>query len=294
MCFAVMVARALTAQGARFVTSSPPRTETSGKRSLRRPFLDGTESIEGPMFLRGKGGACLNFLHVPKTAGGFIESSGFHVRAMSSSTDWGMYDKDLNCSSSHPEFNGHMPGDGTEDSYWGKRCYFSTQQGHGSCSIFHIPPAFDPVLAEHYAECDTFCVVRHPGRRMFSEFNWALYWGAKYACAEYAKWVEDSLKGARQDPYGHDCHLIPQSLYVFGQQGVNAPRTCNRVLRFENLESEFNALMYDFQIPLTFASGNATGFSGHASSSCASKFDNDIPAVKDYYATDYEAFGYYA
>ena len=46
------------------------------------------------------------------------------------------------------------------------------------------------------------------------------------------------------------CHILPQSDYVWDQNGE---RTCNYVLRYEHLEAEFNALAHRYHTDLSIA-----------------------------------------
>ena len=125
--------------------STPSLLET--KVGLNLPSLDG----EVP---------CLKFIHIPKTGGTKIS-----MQALDHKIRWGQYETSLKCSDKRncTDFGAQ------------RECCYAQQeasQAQHRCSIWHMPPAEDSLLAESYAGCQTFCVVRNPFSHFISEFRW--------------------------------------------------------------------------------------------------------------------------
>jgi len=187
------------------------------------------------------GKKCLNFLHIPKTAGTSIEMTAIKSRRHPSDPLWGAFNHSIKC-----ERPLTCPG--------GLRrkptcCYMGNgsalKKGSSYCSAWHVPPSEDKETARSYANgCDTFCVVRHPASRAVSEFMHGL---GKCDVGGFAQWLRGSAAPGL-DPYRRDCHLVPQIRYVFSAD--HAQQYCQHILRYDNLEAEFNALMQSFDIPL--------------------------------------------
>merc|ERR1740123_2020231 len=97
--------------------------------------------------IKGSSGECLNFLHIPKTAGTSIEDQRFKAHGVHGSL-WGRH-ANLRCSTSasctHP--------------LGFTQCRMSERS---CCTSWHTPPSMDRMLADMYEDCNTFCVVRDP------------------------------------------------------------------------------------------------------------------------------------
>merc|ERR1712032_287580 len=171
----------------------------------------------------------------------------------------------------------------------------------GGCSFFHIPPALDPRLERYYAECTTFCVVRHPASRLLSDF----FFHRKMSY-NFPRFVEELADRMKMEPYYWDCHLLPQVDFVFGSQRPSAfgasetHRYCQRVLKFEKLHTEFDTLMREFGLPVKLASrmSGASNSMRKTSKTNVTSFllKKVSPKLQDtirsLYAADFEAFGY--
>merc|ERR1740123_246497 len=186
---------------------------------------------------RGSAGKCLNFLHIPKTGGSSIELDFEDARhRMGAKTNqfahgWGLYDDSLMCT--------HI----TKKS-WRRLCNVQ----HNRCNIYHVPPSWDKALQSSYARCDTFCVVRHPAERLISQWRYETHKKhIKCSLKLFVSWLEKSLTRYTKEQTLHDCHFIPQARYVHSKTGI---RTCQHVLRFENITAEFKSLMRSRQLPV--------------------------------------------
>lgn len=222
--------------------------------------------------LVGSDGRCLNFLHIPKTAGSTIEQDSARLVGNSSIEGWGMKDWALReCSQ-------------RATTQWPKCNFRATHNGRtesGSCSAWHVPPYADPVLLKHYGECETFCVVRHPTARLVSQYR---NWLQPCDSSMFESWAVDSLQQAKWNRYMGDCHFVPQVEYVFGL-GSAAPH-CQHVLHYETLRADFQALMDDFGLPVRLHSHL---LNHHCEVKVSRRLEKLIESV---YGMDFDAFGY--
>lgn len=209
------------------------------------------------MLIQGSGDRCLSFIHIPKTAGTSIETAG-----KSSRKKWAAWDYKMRCSNATE----CVP----------DRCCCCAMPDGNTCSRWHVPPMMDPLLQQHYAKCETFCVVRNPVDRYRSELMFR-----KHRCDEKTL-QEDWLHEAKTNPYMKDCHLVPQVKYT----GVGETRSCKYILRMEYLERDFNSLMQDFGFKARLTVHNF-------SNPCNIKLPAAVEAeVRSFYAEDYAAYGY--
>jgi len=169
----------------------------------------------------------LTFIHIPRCAGTSVEdcTAADEIR-------WGQLDHQLH---------------GLYSITRGQRCYKQ-----------HVPPS---ELPELYTDKATFCVVRNPYERMISEFHFPLTQGFgarakagrcnKEGLNEFTIQALTSIK-EREDPYLHDCHLLPQTSYVYGWDVKTSKVTrtrkpwCKHLIRQEHLKPDFNKLMQDY------------------------------------------------
>jgi len=131
-----------------------------------------------------------------------------------------------------------------------------------TCYPQHVPPSN---LVEVFGDRKTFCIVRDVHTRMISEFG---YWAEprfpssppKYACnaSELNRFVTDRLEGRggyRDKPHHSDCHLLPQSAFVYAwdkKKGTvdHSQTWCGSVIRFERLNAELNRYWDSFGYPM--------------------------------------------
>jgi len=174
------------------------------------------------MFVLANETACLNFLHIPKTAGSSMEVTG-----NKKGKHWGMFDGRLNCDGlfhcpHHPLHSFH-------------RC--CPMRDGNACSIWHTPPKQSKKLKDSYAQCETFCVVREPYSRFKSEHLWQ---GGECSAAALKRTIDEKLEQIKKHPYLDDCHYVPQVEYWLKGEG------CQHVIKFENLIADFAALVARF------------------------------------------------
>lgn len=165
----------------------------------------------------------LKFIHITKNAGTSIENI-----AQEKSINWGRFDSDL-------KFLGN--------SFWHKPLQFNQNE---------------KLKAEILDNYDLFAVVRHPYTRCISEYycKWGGPKSRKATKHELNSYIQEKVRSVRtresvaskkslsNNLYGH---FVPQFYYLYDGQGN---RIVQNIIRFENLEQEFNSLMKKYEIPL--------------------------------------------
>jgi len=195
----------------------------------------------------------LKFLHVPKTAGTAIEYTAWRQNI----TAWG------SCM-----FNHHRPRSSCEypagSGKWGQKW-----PEHG---WWHVPRQFFPMArVGPYANSDLFAVVRHPYRKMLSEFYYmcslqAYFWRPNTCNQQQIfnetymnQWVQTKLKfhlrNENEEPNSSSLmktaqrylkdngHFTQQHEFIVGPYSV---RMIDYIIRLENIESEFASLAKAF------------------------------------------------
>lgn len=212
----------------------------------------------------------LDFLHITKTGGSAIEAWG-HKRGLR----WGRFRKGL---------------DGTLRPPHGDKIRMERH---------HCPPQFfetDPFSGQ-----DVFAVCRHPFTRAISEFRcpWKGFCAparsaeaqarrAAATAADLNAWLmAKERRGAMRPPFKSG-HLIPQVNYFFDGARRRIPQ--NRMLRYEQLEQDFELLCKEYGLPYAPLP--------RVNASSMPHFDaEDLePATKDMlravYALDFSFLGY--
>ena len=239
-----------------FLETSPSIPQTPPSVGEAAPsFLEWSEQKRQPPQLLQAGlnlpskvsQECLKFIHIPKNAGSTV-----YEEAEKYKYGWSVDDHTLKC----------LRGEKCTNYGFTRPCC-RPKQSKDRCSIWHFPPAEDSVLAERYARCKTFCIIRNPLGRFISEYKWhILRWskGSKnkrhknLICSPAAleNYFEEVKRGGRLN-FADDCHLLPQVKYVFSNDLQRLH--CNHVLRYENLTSEFNAIMKAYGLPSAWKMG---------------------------------------
>ena len=152
----------------------------------------------------------LKFIHIPKTAGTTIENI-----SKKNGIKWGKFDNEnLN------------------------------PKGSYSCSSFwHDPNRY----VSKKSRDETFCVIRDPVQRLISEYKYMYPYDKQklnkedyFTATKLNAWISYVVEKKLYITGGNDCHLIPQTNYVYD---VDGKRSCDNLLRFEYLNDDFNKLM---------------------------------------------------
>ncbi len=250
----------------------------------------------------------LQFIHIPKTGGTSVEKLGSRYGSLWSKEkpEWGK--------ESHPD------------------CPLGCLGTWQPCSPWHLPLASFRARGESggiNSLQETFCIVRDPAQRAISQFSFQLTADATPASfivnnnpgkctaeslnahihavlgaanaslsrleGEWPLLSADTMGSARtcvNCPAVADCHWLPQWLYV--------KDTCHHILRFENLETDFNELMTRYagtvSAPTVIPSYAWARTEPAQVSDCSlSKEDLDLQSralLATVFAEDFRLFGY--
>jgi len=222
----------------------------------------------------------IELIHIPRTGGTTIEFCT--SKETVDEYKWGSSNKEL-----HGE----------------ARTYLNKKGGR--CWGQHAPPT----TVNFYSGKETFCVVRDPYARLISEFGHqqAMYSHRVGDCSvenmnqRLMEWIREMKYGVNnQKPvtYLHDCHMLPQAAYTHGwdaeKEIVNKSiLSCKYMLRFEDYQNQFNALMHARGYPYRLNQHKLQG-SGKA---CAALKKDDLwkktkEMLKEVYRIDFELLGY--
>ena len=208
----------------------------------------------------------LQFVHIPKTGGSTISESGYEQFGI----QWGNRD---------PRLKGLRLKRKLPISGW------------------HMPPNILHTYAPNVYIKPRFCVVRDPYSRIISEYEYEKEIGlikAKKRTRRHQvvavplylqnvnNFVKEVFEKYKKNKYIFDGHIIPQYEYAAG---------CQYILKFENLETEFNNLMSQFDISLKL------GDLRRKKQRCASKSkpqlnDKSIELINRFYQQDFIQFQY--
>jgi len=127
---------------------------------------------------------------------------------------------------------------------------------------------------------DWFMVVRNPYDRMISQYNWHVTWRKEEI--DVNEYLDRELSQIDSEFNQKGCHFTQQYRYLEPQYNI-------RVLRFENLEEEFNSLMkeYGYSIVLNKKVNVSNKFA-----LLADLTPDTIRLINRIYEKDFTTFGY--
>lgn len=173
----------------------------------------------------------LEFVHIPKNAGTSIENAAEKAGIKWGFKQWSKRGIDfhnfnlfkINANWYNTKYNVDYKSKDTTDSY---------------CFPWHeVPDNFDsPIYGK---EVKTFCVVRDPYDKIVSAYKY--YKGKNASKEDLNNFIREKLLQFK-DPRWNSGHILPQYLYTHGK------KKCDYILRFENLNEDFDKLMKKFNI----------------------------------------------
>jgi hypothetical protein len=177
----------------------------------------------------------LEFIHIPKNAGTSIEKAGKKVGIKWGFKQWTKHGVNNDRSNLFK-----IPGNWINSKY--NIQHVSKNRINTGCFPWHEIP--DNMPEKIFGEnVKTFCVVRDPYTKIVSAYK---YWRGKDANPDdLNNFIRERLTGAGRNPeklWWNSGHILPQNLYTHGH------RKCDYIIRFENLDREFNDLMKKFNI----------------------------------------------
>ncbi len=193
----------------------------------------------------------LQFIHIPKNAGTTIENI-----ANEQNVKWGRFNDDL-----------------------------ITQTHFDQCKYWHVPPKYFKQNS-YYDSNDTFCVIRNPYSRVVSEYKYRFGdQPTKLTPKKMNSWIQEELPlMLKTNRYGYNCHLIPQSEFIYDQTGN---RTCTHILNNDTLTDDFNNLMKTYRynyLKMTSQKDNVS----KGGLSVNDLYENSKTVIRDLYKTDFE------
>lgn len=221
----------------------------------------------------------LEFIHITKTAGSSIEAT-----AAKFGTKWGA------C---------HWK----QISSFGKACMHRDKSRHVRYNHKRIPFDFKEIFAEPwhtphhwfyknpYANNATFCVVRNPYDRVVSEYfcRWGGYRGKKNknSAVTMNEYIQQKVRKSIQNHRG--AHFLPQHMYVYNKQ---EEKVVDHVLRFENLNDDFSALMNLYDLPIELPQKKNARNMTKSILTVANLTEKTIQVINEVYEQDFNRFGY--
>lgn len=209
----------------------------------------------------------LKYIHITKTGGSSIEELGEVYQL-----NWGKYDMDIKRAVQHV--------DATHGAFW------------------HVPTKFfNPhELKQIMRDNDLFASVRNPYTRVASEYYYK-YSGPQIkakTAGEFNKWIQNRLLKVKKEMASRspiNGHWVPQYLYILDSNNkvVIPPE---RIIHMENMNSEFNKLMYQYGIPLDIANLDKQNESSKKLFNEYDLSNENIRLINEIYKLDFSYFGY--
>lgn len=220
----------------------------------------------------------LEFVHIPKNAGTSIENAANKVGIKWGFKQWTKQGADLN---NHGFNLFKMPGNWINSKY--NVQHLPKKKINTNCFPWHEIP--DNMTKEIYSDrVKTFCVVRDPYTKIVSAYK---YWRGKTANpTDLNNFISERLTDFDKYPekiWWNSGHILPQNLYTHGR------RKCDYILRFENLDAEFDDLMKKFNIQ-----GIKLEKNNKSAKSVSSKdlSEQSKVLIQQAYKKDFELFNY--
>jgi hypothetical protein len=197
----------------------------------------------------------LKFIHIPRNAGSSIELLGKTKKIL-----WGQFDEELENNKTQLKI-----------SYW-------------HTPLYEYEPYF---LLNYLNKYDLFAVVRNPYEKCISEYYFFKNWNKNPESEfELNNYINNNL--IDKNNIMNDGHFIPQYKYLFDK---NMNLIVNNVLKFENLENDFDNLMKKYN----YSNIKITNFKVNTSNktfTIDNLYKETIERINSYYHIDFIMFEY--
>eukprot|EP01084_Bolivina_argentea_P008476 15857_1 len=224
----------------------------------------------------------LSFIHIPKTAGSSVE-----IAALSQNIRYGKYV--LTKQKKQYIYKNWVNKD------IAPKCL-------RKCVPYHIPPRYYYKDVYYYdkSHYKLFCIVRNPFTRILSEYIYLhdnvledVLISAHCSVDAFNEQIKQLITDFKAHACHLNCHGLQQYEYVYD---LNGNLICDYVLRFENLNKEFEDLMIQYGLNMTLMKSNER----HHCNSIDGENEltiNDISLenrqlIIDYYKNDFIHFNY--
>lgn len=216
----------------------------------------------------------LEFVHITKTGGAAIETAAWDAKQL----NWGachfMEWQNVGCN--NPDWN--------QKSEW---IGPSQQDRKYSGEPWFAPPQW--LHPNPYNGKDTFCVIRNPYDRIVNEYEVSTSVSSKDP-RQMNEWIQMRLREVMKMTT-YPGHFLPQHLYVYNH---HRKRTMTHILRYENLQEDFDQLMSQYNLNIKLPPGEILkkAMDQNEYFSKMSLSPDSISLINELYGADFRAFGY--